>query len=198
MGNLLTPDALSLFLLFSVPGVIALYFRAQFLTGKLPTISDGALSYVTLSLAYHAVTFRLFRPLYSTGQSESWQGLVWFLVIFVIPAITGILLGLNVRKGWTKRLVNRVGINTIHPVDSAWDWKFGNCSECWVIVTLKNDTMWYGYLGSKSFMSSSLAERDILIEGVYDFHGNGRQWTARNSSVWIAHGEIQSIEFLAA
>lgn len=197
MGDILKPETLALFLIFSVPGIIALYFRAQFLAGRLPTASEGAVSYITVSLAYHAIAYPIARSIYESGSLEGWLWTGWLALIFIGPAILGILLGLNIRKGWTKKLVNRFGINTIHPVNCAWDWRFGHCPECWVIVTLKDDTKWYGYMGANSFMSSDPAERDIYIEYVYEFTADGQPWAARNTSVWIGHGEIQTLEFLA-
>lgn len=196
MGEILKPETLSLFLVFTVPGIIALYFRAQFLSGRIPSAADGALSYITLSLAYHAIAYPIARPLYVAGSIEGWYGVWWFSLIFVGPTLLGMILGLNVRKGWTKKLINRFGLNTIHPVNSAWDWKFGHCPECWVIVTLKDDTKWYGYMGLNSFMSSDPTERDLFIEHVYQMEGEGQPWTPRNASVWISHGEIQSLEFI--
>lgn len=196
MSGILQPETLALFLMFSVPGVIALYFRAQFIAGRLPSASEGAISYITISLAYHALAYPIARPLYGSSSLEGWLWIGWLALIFVGPAILGILLGLNIRKGWSKKLVNRFGLNTIHPVHCAWDWRFGHCTECWVIVTLKDETKWYGYMGLNSFMSSDPAERDIYLEHVFEFAGEGQPWTARNSSVWIGHGEIQSLEFL--
>ncbi len=62
--------------------------------------------------------------------------------------------------------------------------------------TLKDETKWYGYMGVNSFMSSDPTERDIFIEHVFEFAQDGQPWTPRNTSVWIGHGEIQSLEFL--
>lgn len=179
-----------------MPGIIALYFRAQFVAGRMPSTSEGAISYITVSLAYHAIAYPIARPIYESGSLEGLFWVGWLVLIFMAPAILGILLGLNIRKGWTKKLVNGFGLNTIHPVNCAWDWRFGHCPECWVIVTLKDETRWYGYMGVNSFMSSDPAERDIYIEHVYEFAGEGHQWTARDTSVWIGHGEIQTLEFL--
>ncbi|MCJ2185285.1 DUF6338 family protein [Novosphingobium beihaiensis] len=198
MVEILKPETLALFLMFSVPGIIALYFRAQFLAGRLPSVSEGAISYLTLSLVYHAIAFPIAQPLYLSGRIDGWFWAAWFALLFVAPAALGLLLGLNVRKGWTKKLVNRLGLSTVHPVKSAWDWRFGGCSECWVHVTLKDNTRWAGYLSAGSFMSSDPAERDLFIEYVYDAGEDGQTWIPRNSSVWIAHGELQSLEFLSA
>lgn len=196
LSEILKPETLGLFLVFTVPGIIALYFRAQFIAGRLPAASEGAISYVTLSLAYHAIAYPIARPLYASGTIEGWFMVFWFILIFMAPALLGLLLGLNIRKGWTKKLVNSFGLNTIHPVNCAWDWRFGQSGECWVIVTLKDQTRWSGYLGVNSFMSSDPTERDIFIEHVYDSGEDGQSWKTRSSSVWIAHGEIQSLEFL--
>ena len=117
------------------------------------------------------------------------------MLLFVLPALLGTLLGLNVRKGWTKRFLNKAKINTIHSVNTAWDWRFGDCKECWVLAVLKDGTKWAGYLGIQSFMSSDPAERDIFIERVYEIDNETDVWTPRTSSVWIAHAEIQSLEF---
>ena len=126
--------------------------------------------------------------------TSRWAG--WFGFIFVLPAIVGALLGLNLRKGWFKALLNKYQISTIHPVNCAWDWHFGQCGECWVVVVLRDGTKWYGFMGRNSFMSSDPAERDVYIEKVYLAEGEGMPWVPRGNSVWIAHGEIQSLEFL--
>ena len=57
MSELLTPEKMGLFLMFSVPGIIILYIRAQFITGRMPPIAEGAISYLTLSLIYQAVAY---------------------------------------------------------------------------------------------------------------------------------------------
>jgi hypothetical protein len=196
MSELLSPEKLNLFLMFAVPGIIALYIRGQFLSGRLPPLAEGAIAYVTLSLIYQALCFPLSKWLFASGLSDFRHWIGWFAFVFVVPALIGIVLGLNIRKGWTKRLINKFGITTIHPVNSAWDWRFGQCEECWVIVALKDGTRWYGYLGAGSFMSSDVNERDIFIEYVYQSESEGKPWTPRHSGVWIAHGEIQSLEFL--
>ncbi len=196
MGELLTPEKLGLFLMFAVPGIIALYFRGQFLTGRLPPLGEGIIAYVILSLIYQALCYPLTKNLFDSTPITGWRWLVWFTFIFVFPAVIGIFLGLNIRRGWLRWLVNKCGFSTIHPVNSAWDWRFGQCEECWVIVVLKDGTKWHGYLGVNSFMSSDSGERDLFIESVYLSDKEGEPWSSRSSSVWIAHGEIQTLEFI--
>ncbi|AHE55039.1 DUF6338 family protein [Sphingomonas sanxanigenens] len=195
MDGILKPETIIFFVLFAVPGIVALYVRAQFLTGRMPPLGEGIVGYVILSLIYHAAIFPFASSFYATPSVRGWYAAGWFSLLFLGPAILGFALGLNIRKGWSKKLLSYLKINTIHPVNSAWDWRFGDCKECWVMAVLKDGTKWYGYLGTDSFMSSDVAERDIFIQHVYDYEGNDKPWTPKNTSVWIAHGEIQSLEF---
>jgi uncharacterized protein DUF6338 len=195
VDEILKPETLSAFLLFAVPGVVALYVRAQFLTGRLPPLAEGLVAYITFSLIYHAVAYPVAYPLYAAAINSPWSRAGWFVLLFLGPALLGAVLGLDVRRGWTKRLLRRAGIQTVHPVECAWDWHFGRCREGWVLAVLKDGTRWAGYLGLNSFISSNPAERDIFIERVYEVQEDGKSWEALSSSVWIAQGELQSIEF---
>lgn len=196
MPEAMSPEFLVLFFFATVPGIVALFFRAQFMAGRMPAASEGLISYVTVSLAYQAFAWPIAAPLYAAGEVTGWYWLGWIALVFIGPAIVGVLLGLNIRKGWGRKLVGKLGITTVHPVNCAWDWRFSQCEECWVIVTLKNDTQWFGYLGPNSFMSTDPGERDLFIEHVYERRKQGKPWKPMGSSVWIAHGEIQSLEFL--
>ena len=193
MSELLHIDSLKIFLFFMAPGVIALYVRAQFLSGRMPPIAEGVVAYVMVAVAYHAVVYPISRYLYSSPDA-AWSTAGWLLLILVGPALLGFLLGLNIRQGWTRWLLAKAGISTIHPINCAWDWRFGDCKESWALVSLKDGTKWAGFVGVNSFISSLPGERDIYIEKVYD-HAEAAPWQPRVSSVWIAHGGIQSIEF---
>lgn len=194
MDNMLSAENLRLFWMFTMPGIIVLYIRVQFLAGRLPKIGDGLVAYLVVSVLYHALLFPIARPLYGVNVDDLLGGVLWFLYILVGPAFAGLLLGLNVRLGWLKSVLGRFKLHTVHAIDSAWDWRFSNCEDCFVTVVLKDETKWRGYIGSRSFMSSIPTERDIFIEKVYTLDED-ETWTPRESGVWIAHGEIQSIEF---
>jgi hypothetical protein len=195
MSNALNPDTLTLFLLFAVPGIVTLYVRAQFLTGRLPPVAEGLVGYITLSLIFHAIAYPLAYPLYTVGLPAGRHLLGWFGLLFVGPALFGLLLGLNVRKRWTTSILDKLGLHVVHPLDTAWDRHFSDCRPCWVMAVLKDGTQWAGYLGPHSFASSDPAERDIYIQNVYEVGRDGEPWVPRASSVWIAHGEIQTLEF---
>lgn len=194
--ELLDIQKLQIFFIFSVPGMIALYVRAQFLDGKVPAIKDGIAAYVALSLIYHAIWFVFLPSMYSVKISTATgcEKAVWVIIEFLGPVLIGVLSGLNVRKQWFRRLLAKAGLTTVHPVASAWDWKFSEVTESWVLVILKDGTRWAGILGEKSFISSSATERDLYLEKVYTVNKKGA-WSERASGVLILHDQVQSIEF---
>jgi hypothetical protein len=111
------------------------------------------------------------------------------------PAVFGALLGLNTQIEALRRFLHFFGINPVHAVPTAWDWKFGRMREHLVIVTLKDDTKFAGYCGRGSFMSSDPAERDLYVEKVYDW-GEGNSWLdGGDHGLWVASGELKSVEF---
>ena len=195
MSDLKTMDQASLALAFLVPGVIILFVRAQLLTGRLPSGSDGVLAYFTVSVVYHALTLPALSWLFEkSGPLASHTGL-WFVLTVVFPALFGGLLGLNAKFSWTRRSLGWVGLNTLHVLPTAWDWRFVDTPAFWVIIKLKNGTKFAGYCGSGSFMSSDPKERDIYIERIYDIDEDEKWIDRGQNGLLISHGEISTIEF---
>lgn len=79
----------------------------------------------------------------------------------------GIYSGIAGRQGYFSDLLNFIfAANSVHPIGTAWDFQFIRGEKAWMLVTLKNGTQWGGFYGPKSFASSELEERDLLIEKV--------------------------------
>jgi hypothetical protein len=195
MSEFSDQDSIYFFLIFIVPGLITLYFRSQFITGRMQTHSDAIFSYITLSMIYGAFALPFLEWMEAAAlQGFKWNFL-WFSLTFIGPAIFGISLGIIVRTEIFRRLLRAVKINPVHCVPTAWDWKFGNMSEHLLIVTLKDETKFAGYCGKGSFMSSDPTERDIFIEKIYKW-GDDDSWKdVGEHGLWVAPGEIRSIEF---
>lgn len=197
-----------------VPGLIALTVRSQFITGQHVPRSEAFLPYFVVSAIYYAVmlplvdlvlwrefgSFRHFIDPDLWRNPDIWMLTGWFLIVFVGPAVFGLLLGLNIQKNFVRRILRRSGINLVHTIPTAWDWKFSNLAgEQWVLVNLTDGTRVAGFFGSDSFASSSdLGERDLYIQETYDIdeHDN---WVPHSpdgkSGVLIASDMIRSIEF---
>lgn len=194
MPNIKSLDTVYLVLTFLVPGLVATFVRAQFITGRVPSHAEAALTYLTLSLIYYALALPIVGHSIPNQISESITTFAWVVLIFVGPALFGLLLGLNAQKEWLRKILRRMGLYPVHVVPAAWDWKFGNMKEEWVLVVLKNGTRWAGFCGQASFTSSDPKERDVYVEKVYELDKDDL-WQPRESSVLITAGEISTIEF---
>ncbi|MCY3751448.1 MAG: DUF6338 family protein [Gammaproteobacteria bacterium] len=179
-----------------VPGLIVLSVRSQFLTGRRPPHSAALLSYLTVSVIYYALALPFVHFILSFQEAGNSKVLLtWFALIFIGPALLGLLLGVNIQKDLFRRALKYCGLNPIHVIPTAWDWKFGNMTEQWVLVTLKDGTRFAGFCGDESFMSSDPSERDIYIQWTYDIDDQNK-WSSRGESgVLIAAAEVQTIEF---
>ena len=200
MQALQTANNLYPILLFLVPGFIILFVRSQFVTGRRPARSTTVLSYLIVSVIYYALA-QLFIDLVLAAPThgKGWTLAGWFALIVVGPAILGLVAGFNIQYDLLRRGLQRFGLNPVHVVPTAWDWKFGGMTPQWVLVTLKDGTRFAGFCGPESFMSSDPAERDIYIERIHDVD-DGNKWLPRDvngifNGVLIAAGEIQTIEF---
>lgn len=181
-------------LAFLVPGLIASFIRAQFVTGRMPSPTEAALPYLAISVIYYALVF----PAIDYAIFTKLQGyrlfLLWFSLVFIGPAIFGFLLGLNTRLGLARKILAWFGLNPVHAVPTAWDWKFGRMEEQWILAVLKNGTKFAGFFGAESFVSSVPTERDIYIERVYEVNEQD-EWNPRENGILIAPGEVSTIEF---
>ena len=188
-------DNLLLILGFLVPGLIVLFVRSQFITGRRPPHAAALLSYLTVSIIYYALALPLVDFVLSIQEPGYLKALAWFGLVFVGPAIFGLLLGINVQQGLLRRFLRWCRLNPVHVMPTAWDWKFGGMKDEWVLVTLKDGTRFAGFCGQHSFMSSDPTERDIYIQWIYDI-GDDNKWSSRgDTGVLIAAGEIRTVEF---
>ncbi len=189
------PQSAYLILALVVPGLVITYVRAQFITGRMQKHTESFLSYFALSAIYGAIVIPFVDWLRTWSETGSIGLLSWFGLIFAGPAIFGAILGLNARTDALRRILRFLGINPVHAVPTAWDWKFGRMGEHLVIITLKDDTKFAGYCGRNSFMSSDPNERDLYVEKIYDWGENDKWLDNGEHGLWVSSGELKSVEF---
>jgi hypothetical protein len=196
MPNLNVED-LRLILIFIVPGLIILYVRSRFITGRPQSHAENLLSYLVLSTVYYAITTPFLQASLSIRHPWILWALIWILLTIVGPAILGLLLGAEAQKEWLTKIAARLHLSVVHVIPTAWDWRFSKISSgTFLLVTLTSDERVAGYFGSVSFASSDTAERDLYIEEEYDIDSEG-SWTSRSEKVgvFIPFKEIKYVEF---
>lgn len=194
-----SPDALFYALAFFVPGFIA-YSTLAILE---PRRADrGELTFLrllTLSAFDYAIwSWLIYLLLYSPffGGQPLAAALLWGVIVLVGPAVLGVGLGYASQRQWVGRFLQRLGLKTLAPVPTAWDWRFFNMrNPHWIFVTLKDGSTFSGLFGPNSYASSDPTERDIYIEQLYLVDDRG-EWAADASGkgILVGRNEIRSIE----
>ena len=179
-----------------VPGIVILFVRSQFVTTRIASNAENLISYLAVSLIYHALALPFLDMFVSHNNLFVGGMFAWFLYILIIPVFFGLAIGINIQKNFVRRALQGVGLNPVHAIPTAWDWKFGRMvTGEWVLVTLKNGTRFAGFCGPESFMSSEPDERDLYIQWVYDLDDED-SWRSRGETgLLVAGGEISTIEF---
>jgi hypothetical protein len=190
-----TIETASLALAFVTPGLIALYVRSQLLHGRMPSAAEGLLGYFTISMVYHALTLPFLDRLLSSGPPLLDRTAWWLIVVVGGPAVFGGLLGLGAKFGVLRRVLGKIGIDLLHPMPTAWDYKFSKRETLFVIVHMKDGHRFFGRLGANGFVSSDSKDRDIYIDETFDL-AEDNTWVSReDDGVLIFQSEIRAIEF---
>jgi hypothetical protein len=197
MPDLKSLENVELAIFFLVPGVVILFIRSQFLTGRMPAFAEAVMHYFIISLIYATIAYTPMKWFIGQTGGPVSRTFLWLVFTIIAPTAVGLFLGVAVRNDWLYRFAGRIGVRPVHAAPTAWDWFFSRSRECWVVVTLKNGSTFSGWMGRDSFFSSNPSERDIFLSKIYDVDGAGT-WIDRGAkSLYIAHGEVQTIEFIA-
>ncbi len=184
-------------LFFVVPGIVIVFIRSKFINGRMPSVKENVLSFITISVVYYAFSIFFIEFARDPGIRWVWRTLIWFSLILIGPAVIGLLLGVAAQRDWFTRVANKLNLAIVHVIPTAWDWKFSRVNQGqFVMVTLSSDEKVAGYFGGSSFASSDAAERDLYIEEEYTV-SEADIWEPRQDKVGILipAKEIKFIEF---
>jgi hypothetical protein len=119
------------------------------------------------------------------------------LIAFVSPIVGGVLTGLYRQQDPVGALCNKVGIQTIHRVGTAWEWMAMNAKVGLVRVCLKNGDEVEGWFGRRSMASTDPSQRDIFIEErmTSSDDGSSLEFDPQSTGVWVSSDEIATIYF---
>lgn len=186
-----------LVLAFIVPGLLIVWARAQFITGRLQPVKDAAVAYLALSVIYYAFAFPAVEYALAFKEPGWPKAMAWLCIVFVGPLLVGLLLGLATQKQWLRRIAAKLGINPVHATPTAWDLVFADrVGGTFVMATLSDGSTVSGLFGTGSFASSDPAERDLLIEEIWDVDEAG-VWSPKPEriAIYLTAKEIKHVQF---
>lgn len=141
-------------------------------------------------LIYGLVTGALF------ANASAAQAVTWLGIIFVSP----VALALGVAKACQRDLLSwfsqRIGLRSINPITTGWDWIFSRTDPCYLLVTLRDGAQVAGYFGGQSMASSDRTCRDLYLERAFVVSTEG-PWVEieRSGGIFIEGSQIATIEF---
>lgn len=198
MSQFLSPDTFEFFARYLLAGYVVIIIRSRFVSTQRPKTADLVVEAVILSLINQLVFQLLLWPLPET--SLAWLGTkaILFSEILVLPTVLGLLLGLNLARGWNNAVLRRLSMPVSQPVHRAHDFAFThNRSVGLVIVTYFDGTVVFGYFGEHSMAASDVERSDIYLERLYDVKDDG-QWIELDPprGALLSLNGVRSIEFL--
>ena len=171
------------------PGLLFVFARSRFTTGRMDAPKDNIVWYFVVTVVYYAIVFGILPNL-----GLGWRG-SWIFIVIIFPLALGIASGLDIQRGWSRKLFGSLGVVPVHPIPTAWDWHFGKHEASWVVITLQSGETIGGWYGAESFASSGASGYDMYIERIYHI-GDDNSWHEQDSSLLIGSDEIRLVEFL--
>jgi len=186
---------------FLVPGFI----YNGVLSGFIPFRQNGekfliALRLLTSSAVNYALCSPLIYLLLTNGlfsHSLFGKSIVWFAILFIVPAILGITRSLIIQWQLATFIFRFLKLRAISPIPTGWDWIFSRTGPCFLLVTLQDGTEIAGFFGTESMASSDPQRKDLYIEKVFRIPENGDPWTETPGTLGmhIDGAQIAYIEF---
>lgn len=126
-------------------------------------------------------------------RSQAWT---WLGIIFLVPVVLAVIVAGASQRGLLAWASTKLGLRSINPIPTGWDWIFSQTDPCFVLVTLRDSSTVAGYFGQQSMASSDRDHKDLYLERVYVVPAVG-PWQAvdRSMGIYIDGSQISSVEF---
>lgn len=175
------------------PGLIILAIRGRFKGGAVPSFQDQVIAYAVTSAAYYAAAFPIF---HAHNGVQIWEWAWQLLQYFALPCLVGMLVVFIDQSELFYRICKRLRLRLTHHMPAAWDYAFSRMIQgTYVLVKLRDGTLYAGLMGKHSFASTATEERDLYLEEVWSIEDKG-PWkrTTPKRSVLLCGRDITWVE----
>jgi len=170
MQDLVTPERLGLFLVFVVPGFVAMKTHDLLIPAAARNWGSSLVDAIAYSMLNVAALFWFIGLLQGDGfqtHHPVLHALGMFGVLFVAPIGWAFL----ARYALTSRLLRRL---VLDPAPTAWDFVFSKRRPAWVLFHLKTGQKLGGLFWLNSTASAFPNTADIYVEEVWRVDSQGR------------------------
>ena len=192
--NIWEMDKLLIFIVFVIPGFIALKIYELLNPTQLKDSSKQLIDAVTYSSINYAV---LLLPIYWIEASNlktcltSLYVIFYFFVLFICPVFIAFLWDWIRKRDFVQKKIP-------HPTQKPWDWIFSQKKHYWIKVKMKDGEIIGGLYAENSFTSSAPAEEQIYLQETWIINDNGGFDRVKENSegVIMLSSEIKFIELI--
>lgn len=192
--NIWDENKLLLFIVFSVPGFIAIKTYELLL----PSQQFEPTKQIIDAVSYSCINYALWIwPIYHVQTSSistaypNLYVLFWMYLLFISPVLLAFC--------WKSLRECELIQNFVpHPTQKPWDYVFSQRGTYWVVVTLKDGKKIAGMYGPKSFASSAPAKEQIYLEEHWilnKYEGFDRS-AVQTAGIIILSSEISTLELM--
>jgi Family of unknown function (DUF6338) len=93
------PESLYIILFLVVPGLVIVYVRSRFISGRTPSHTENVLGYLVLSLLYYSIILPFIEQAFNVREPWVARAAGWIVLTLVGPALFGLLPGSRTRLG---------------------------------------------------------------------------------------------------
>ena len=208
IADLLQPETFQFFAQYLLAGYVVIIVRSRFVAGLRPKPAELIIEAVIFSLwvQLFLVVAAVVLDWFGMGEAlairfgPEWRvsNGVFLLKVLVAPAVLGAFLGWTLSAGWRNAVLRRLSLPVTHPVETAYDFWFGNQPEPSILlITFTDGTEIAGYFGESSLAASNRELRDIYLEHLYSVGESGEladPEVPRSALVNLA--DVRSVEIL--
>lgn len=193
MGELLKLETLTLFLVFVVPGFVAIKAHDLMVPAARRNFGESIIEVISYSMINFAVLFWAVSLLHQDefpNKHPSWYYLGMFGVLFVGPVLLAAVSRCARQSRWLGRFL-------LHPAPTAWDYFFDKREALWVLCHLKDGRMIGGIYSIDSNTSSHPHPQEIYIQEMWKVDESGRftERVAQTRGIFVRADECRFIEF---
>ena len=191
-------DAVFITAIFILPG----FLISSIIDAITPPKKEPEGVYFVRCLVYSIINCAVWSWLYSIILCAKYGNAFWQWILLVIVTVLGasflaLFLATLKQKAAMQKVIEKIGINTIHSTPNAWDYYFSQQEPSFIIVTLVDGTVLYGWYAYNSFSSSDQEERDLYVEKSYSVNEKN-EWTMdmESNGFYVPKDQIKYIEFM--
>lgn len=121
--------------LFLIPGYVMNSAYLSIVASRNNDSQTNILRFLIFSLLNYVLWWWL---IYDLIQQKYWDEhpVSWIVILFALlissPFILGMIAGISTKKEWIRKLFKKIGLNPIHGVPTAWDFK-RQLNNIWVL-----------------------------------------------------------------